>query len=179
MLPLQRCEWAGPCTSGYSQINLWSQSDQTLSREHETPYRMQLLCFWTSSGILFLFKTHSFSETGFCLRLQVEPTQLGPIDRARPYFGDWIRSPSSGGTYSLGPNQQSSFLSRRLDSVSVFRWNQLTWAQSTKLVPISETGFCLRLQVEPTHLGPVDRASPYRRTGDTCNDSVIEKIVNN
>jgi hypothetical protein len=25
-------------------------------------------------------------ETGFCLRLQVKPTQLGPIDRASPYL---------------------------------------------------------------------------------------------
>jgi hypothetical protein len=31
-----------------------------------------------------LFKTHNVSETGFCLRLQVESTQLGPIDRASP-----------------------------------------------------------------------------------------------
>jgi hypothetical protein len=29
-------------------------------------------------------KTHNVSETGFCLRLQVKPTQLGPIDRASP-----------------------------------------------------------------------------------------------
>jgi hypothetical protein len=32
----------------------------------------------------FLFKTHNVAETGFCLRLQVRPTQLGPIDRASP-----------------------------------------------------------------------------------------------
>jgi hypothetical protein len=31
--------------------------------------------------ILFLFKTHNVSETGFYLRVQVEPTQLGPIGR--------------------------------------------------------------------------------------------------
>jgi hypothetical protein len=36
--------------------------------------------------VLFLFKVHKVSETGFCLRLQVEPTQLGPIDRPSPYF---------------------------------------------------------------------------------------------
>jgi hypothetical protein len=30
--------------------------------------------------------------------------------------------------------------------------------------PVSETGFGLRLQVEPTQLGPIDRASPYLRT---------------
>jgi hypothetical protein len=28
----------------------------------------------------------------------------------------------------------------------------------------SETGFCLHLQVKPTHLGPTDRASPYLQT---------------
>jgi hypothetical protein len=29
---------------------------------------------------------HNVSQTGFCLRLQVKPTQLGPIDRANPYL---------------------------------------------------------------------------------------------
>jgi hypothetical protein len=66
---------------------------------------------------------HNVSETGFCFRFQVEPTQLGPIDRASPYlqtpeptqdgvykpstaqrFGDWVLFPSSGGTYSVGLN---------------------------------------------------------------------------
>jgi hypothetical protein len=46
----------------------------------------QLLCFWTLSIVLFLFKTHDVSETGFCLRFQVGPTQLGPIDRVNPYL---------------------------------------------------------------------------------------------
>jgi hypothetical protein len=31
-----------------------------------------------------LFKTHNVSETGICLRLRVEPTQLGSIDRDSP-----------------------------------------------------------------------------------------------
>jgi hypothetical protein len=30
--------------------------------------------------------THNVSETGFRLRLQVEPTQLGPVGRASPYL---------------------------------------------------------------------------------------------
>jgi hypothetical protein len=47
---------------------------------------IQLLCFWTLSIALPLFKTNSVSETGFCLRLQVEPTQLGPIDTARSHL---------------------------------------------------------------------------------------------
>jgi hypothetical protein len=35
---------------------------------------------------IFLSNTHNISETGFCLRLQVESTQLDPIDRASPYL---------------------------------------------------------------------------------------------
>jgi hypothetical protein len=34
----------------------------------------------------FLFKIHNVLETGFCLRLQVKPTQLGSVDRASPYL---------------------------------------------------------------------------------------------
>jgi hypothetical protein len=32
------------------------------------------------------FSKHNISETGFCLRLQVEPIQLVTIDRASPYL---------------------------------------------------------------------------------------------
>jgi hypothetical protein len=35
---------------------------------------------------MVLFKIYDASETGFCLRLQVEPTQLGPIDNSSPYL---------------------------------------------------------------------------------------------
>jgi hypothetical protein len=31
------------------------------------------------------YSKHSVSETGFCLRLQVKPTELGPVDSAGPY----------------------------------------------------------------------------------------------
>jgi hypothetical protein len=34
------------------------------------------------------FSEYNVSETGFCLRLQVKPTQLGPIDRVVPISGD-------------------------------------------------------------------------------------------
>jgi hypothetical protein len=33
-----------------------------------------------------VFLKHNISETGFCFRLEVKPTQLGPIDRASPYL---------------------------------------------------------------------------------------------
>jgi hypothetical protein len=36
--------------------------------------------------LVHLKKKNNFSETGFCLRPQVKPTQLDPIDRASPYL---------------------------------------------------------------------------------------------
>jgi hypothetical protein len=64
---------------------------------------LQVLCFWTLSIVLSLsknrrvyFSTHNVSETGFCLRLQVEPTQLGPIDRATPYLRTPVPAPRWG-----------------------------------------------------------------------------------
>jgi hypothetical protein len=41
---------------------------------------IQLWYIWkVFSIVLFLCKPHDVSETGFCLRLQVEPTQLDPV----------------------------------------------------------------------------------------------------
>jgi hypothetical protein len=37
-------------------------------------------------SLVHFLKNHNVSETGFCLRLQVKPTQLDPIDRASPYL---------------------------------------------------------------------------------------------
>jgi hypothetical protein len=36
--------------------------------------------------LVHFLKKHNVSETGFCLRPQVKPTQLDPIDRASPYL---------------------------------------------------------------------------------------------
>jgi hypothetical protein len=54
---------------------------------------IQILCFWALSIVLLLSKAPPCfylktqrSETGFCLRLQVKPIQLVPIDRATPCF---------------------------------------------------------------------------------------------
>jgi hypothetical protein len=50
-------------------------------------------------ALLFFYLKHDVSVNGFYLCLQVEPTQLGPIDRASlclcsgPEDGDRIRSP--------------------------------------------------------------------------------------
>jgi hypothetical protein len=38
--------------------------------------------YFCLNSVLFLFKTHNVSETGFCLHLQVKSIQLGPIDKA-------------------------------------------------------------------------------------------------
>jgi hypothetical protein len=47
--------------------------------------KIQLMSLWILS-VLFLFKTmHNNSGIRFCF-LQVEPTQLGPVDRANPYL---------------------------------------------------------------------------------------------
>jgi hypothetical protein len=35
---------------------------------------------------LVFIEKHNISETGFCLRLQVKPTKLGPIDTVSPYL---------------------------------------------------------------------------------------------
>jgi hypothetical protein len=42
---------------------------------------IQLLCFWTLSIALFLFKTQRFG-VWILSTFSGEPTQLGPIDRA-------------------------------------------------------------------------------------------------
>jgi hypothetical protein len=44
------------------------------------------ICFCILFIVLFLFKTHNVSETGFFLSFQVKPIQLGPIDRATRYL---------------------------------------------------------------------------------------------
>jgi hypothetical protein len=58
---------------------------------------------WTLSIVLSLSKNtvlfiseHKVSETGFCLRLQVKPTQLGQIDRASPYLRTPVPAPRWG-----------------------------------------------------------------------------------
>jgi hypothetical protein len=50
---------------------------------------LHILCSWTLSIVSFLSKIltkNNVSEIGFYIRLQVKPTQLGPIDRASPYL---------------------------------------------------------------------------------------------
>jgi hypothetical protein len=62
--------------------------------------------FWTLSIVLSLTKNRpvylkkkNVSETGFCPRLQVKPTLLGPIDRGSPYLR------RKGLALPIGPNR--------------------------------------------------------------------------
>jgi hypothetical protein len=76
----------------------------------------QLLCFWTLSIVLFLCKTCNVSETGFCLRLQVGPTKLGPVSQSRTGMGLLCRLFS-------GTIQQSAFrlLPKERDRIQRFK----------------------------------------------------------
>jgi hypothetical protein len=93
------CPHLLPCECVYRAVAYqWVYTSQYFSKYSfsftEHTYYAQLLCFWTLSIVLSLskkhrpvyFSKHNVSETGFCLRLQVKPTQLGPIDRASPYL---------------------------------------------------------------------------------------------
>jgi hypothetical protein len=60
----------------------------------------EILYFWTLPIVLILSKTlshlylkHNVSETGFCIHFQAKPTQLGPVDRASPYFQTPLPTP--------------------------------------------------------------------------------------
>jgi hypothetical protein len=57
----------------------------SLNLQHQLTNKI-LLCLYIIHRLVFTNKTHSVSETGFCFRLQMAPTQLGPIDRASPYL---------------------------------------------------------------------------------------------
>jgi hypothetical protein len=47
---------------------------------------LSIVLFYLKHFPVFIY--NNVSETGLCLRLQVKPTQLGPIDRASPYRPD-------------------------------------------------------------------------------------------
>jgi hypothetical protein len=55
----------------------------------------QPVFYLKTPSCLYITK-HNISETGFYLRLQVEPAQLGPIDRASPYLRTSVPAPRWG-----------------------------------------------------------------------------------
>jgi hypothetical protein len=75
---------------------------------------LRLLCFWIFSIVLFLFKTH-VSDTGFCLRLQVKPTQLGPIERANHY----LQNPVSETVCALNKNRTSDNVQKHNNYINI------------------------------------------------------------
>jgi hypothetical protein len=48
-------------------------------------------CFYLKHSYFYTTKCN-VSETGFCHRLHVKPTQLGPIDRASPYLRKYTQN---------------------------------------------------------------------------------------
>jgi predicted nucleic acid-binding protein len=60
------------------------KSEEIKKKQKNKFYKYYVFGHYLSSR-LYLSK-HNVSETGFCLRLQVKPTQLGPIDRASSYL---------------------------------------------------------------------------------------------
>jgi hypothetical protein len=53
------------------------------------------LVFYLKCRPVYISK-HNVSETGFYLRPQVKPTQLGPLDRANPYLRTLVSLSSFG-----------------------------------------------------------------------------------
>jgi hypothetical protein len=99
------CAYCMPC-AGHRPNNKWQgkpatkdQWRKSVTEIKRTHRLVQILDFWTLSIVLSLSKTrpvyfskHNVSEIGFCLRLQVKPTQLGPIDGANPYLRASLRN---------------------------------------------------------------------------------------
>jgi hypothetical protein len=90
-----RSQWQN-CISGSVKWILRSTGIQGVSKfVRETFVKVRCKSSWRwyiNTVIMFLhiihrlYLKHNVSETGFCLRRQVEHTQLGPIDRARPHL---------------------------------------------------------------------------------------------
>jgi hypothetical protein len=57
---------------------------------------VQILCFWVFSIVLSLSKNTKFRRLDSVSGLQVERTQLGPIDRASPYLRTRVPAPRWG-----------------------------------------------------------------------------------
>jgi hypothetical protein len=87
--------------------------------------------------LVFIHKHRPFyiskhvSETGFCLRLQVKPTQLGPIDKPSPY----LRTESSLRNFVFWNINRTVFLDKNKTIDNVQKHNICTNVPSTIIVP--------------------------------------------
>jgi hypothetical protein len=99
----------------------------------------QLLCFWILSIVLFYLK-YNISETVFCLRLQVEPTQLGPIDTASPYSQRRRQNPVSETLRVLSKNrmmdnvQEHNSCINMPSSQTLRSYWKFIWSKNSKII---------------------------------------------
>jgi hypothetical protein len=77
-----------------------------------------VIVLWTLFIILFLFKTHNILETGFCLLLQVDPSQLGPINRASTYLQ--TPAPTQDRVYKQAQHKSSEGVKTNLKTLNNF-----------------------------------------------------------
>jgi hypothetical protein len=88
-----------------------------------------------------LYTKHNISETGVCLRFQVEPTQLNPLDRTSLYVSRSRSSPEDGHRI-LSPKRRVLNKRQTMDNVQ-----NLINIQSSKTYRSYSTGtFYLPLQ---------------------------------
>jgi hypothetical protein len=105
-LPQPGTQPSGPCNTFASYLKIKTQWAHTTGLMMSLKTIISVLyrtnCYEISQQTLLLdiihrplfikkhrpvyFSKHNVSETEFCLRLQIKPTQLGPIDRASPYI---------------------------------------------------------------------------------------------
>jgi hypothetical protein len=61
-------------------------------------------------------------------------------------------------------------------SRSLWQWDINITIIIQDIIHVSETGFCPRLQVEPTQMGPVERVSVWLQTSATTPIGLIKPI---
>jgi hypothetical protein len=71
--------------NGSRKFSLGSLIDETRHGRFETKYIARTIILDIIYRSIFYLK-HDISEAGLCLRLEVEPTEFGPVGRASPYI---------------------------------------------------------------------------------------------
>jgi hypothetical protein len=78
-------------TDDFKKLNMLSDAFRTIEKFGNT----NIMLLDIIQGPVFI--KNNVSETGFCLFVQVEPSQLVPIDRASPYL--WTLAPTHNRVY--------------------------------------------------------------------------------
>jgi hypothetical protein len=137
-------------------------------------FRRSRSWIWTYlSGFVRLLTSLILSSCNYCIRFTF---QKKDIESELRYEFDWNRY-----TSTLSDVYSSSSTCMRIKRFIQFGWffNEVQYFPfwilkiyvCTVMLP---AGFCLRLQVKPTQLGPVDRASPCLRTPAPTQDTVYK-----